>query len=93
MNYPIQGGAASVQMLALRRVYDVLAGKAGLEAQVVAAIHDELIFEAPADERADDRGGHPPARDEGGAARRLPGERSRRWRRPPGRGRGARELG
>ena len=53
VNYPIQGGAASVQMRALRRVYDVLAAQPWLDTQVVGAIHDELMLEAPADERAE----------------------------------------
>jgi DNA polymerase I-like protein with 3'-5' exonuclease and polymerase domains len=52
INYAVQGGAASVQMRALRRVYDALAARPELDAQLVGAIHDELILEAPAGERA-----------------------------------------
>jgi DNA polymerase I-like protein with 3'-5' exonuclease and polymerase domains len=52
VNYPIQGGAASVQMRALRRVYDVLVAQPWLGARLVGAIHDELILESPDDERA-----------------------------------------
>ena len=40
-------------MRALRRVYDALAARPELDAQLVGAIHDELILEAPADERAE----------------------------------------
>ena len=40
-------------MRALRRVYDALAAQPWLDAQVVGSIHDELILEAPADERAE----------------------------------------
>jgi hypothetical protein len=53
INYAVQSGAASVQMRALRRVYDVLAAQPWLDAQVVGAVHDEIILEAPGDERAD----------------------------------------
>lgn len=44
VNYPIQGGAASVQMRALRRVWDALRG---MDTRLVASIHDEIILEAP----------------------------------------------
>ena len=53
INYAVQGGAASVQMRALRRVYDALVARPELDARLVGAIHDELILEAPADERAE----------------------------------------
>ena len=53
VNYPIQGGAASVQMRALRRVHDVLVVQPWLDTQVVGAIHDEFLLEAPDDERAE----------------------------------------
>jgi DNA polymerase-1 len=53
INYGVQGAAASVQMLALRKVHDALERRPGLEARLVGAIHDELILEAPADARAD----------------------------------------
>jgi DNA polymerase I-like protein with 3'-5' exonuclease and polymerase domains len=52
INYGVQGGAASVQMLALRKVYDALAARSDLETSLVGAIHDEIILEAPADWRA-----------------------------------------
>jgi len=52
INYAVQGGAASVQMRALSRVYDALVARPDLDAQLVGAIHDELILEAPDDERA-----------------------------------------
>ena len=43
-------------MRALRRVYDALAARPELDAQLVGAIHDELILEAPEDERAEAAG-------------------------------------
>jgi DNA polymerase I-like protein with 3'-5' exonuclease and polymerase domains len=52
INYPVQGAAASVQMLALRRVYDALRTRPDLDTYLAGAIHDELILEAPADQRA-----------------------------------------
>jgi DNA polymerase-1 len=52
INYGVQGGAASVQMRALRRVYDALEAHPELEARLAGAIHDEIILESPADERA-----------------------------------------
>jgi DNA polymerase I-like protein with 3'-5' exonuclease and polymerase domains len=55
-NYPIQGGAASVQMLALRKVYDALRSHPELDAFLVAAIHDEILLEAPDDYRAGEAG-------------------------------------
>ncbi len=45
INYGVQGAAASVQMRALRRVYDALAGQP--EVRLVGAIHDEILLEAP----------------------------------------------
>jgi DNA polymerase I-like protein with 3'-5' exonuclease and polymerase domains len=48
INYGVQGAAASVQMRALRRVYDALAARPDLDTAVVGAIHDELVLEAPA---------------------------------------------
>jgi DNA polymerase I-like protein with 3'-5' exonuclease and polymerase domains len=53
INYQIQGGAASVQMRALRLVYDALAARPDLEARLVASVHDEVLIEAPIGERAE----------------------------------------
>jgi DNA polymerase-1 len=52
INYAVQGGAASVQMRALRLVYDALTARPWLDTRLVGAIHDEIILESPADERA-----------------------------------------
>jgi DNA polymerase family A len=52
INYQLQGGAASVQMRAVRRVYDALCARPDLDTLLIGAIHDELILEASADERA-----------------------------------------
>ena len=52
INFQVQGAAASVQMRALRRVYDALKARPEFDAALVGAIHDEVILEAPADERA-----------------------------------------
>ena len=49
INYAVQGGAASVQMRALRRVYDALAARPDLDAQLVGSIHDELSLESAVD--------------------------------------------
>jgi DNA polymerase I-like protein with 3'-5' exonuclease and polymerase domains len=54
INYPIQGGAASVQMRALRLVYDALRERPDLESFVAASVHDEFILETPDDGRADE---------------------------------------
>jgi DNA polymerase I-like protein with 3'-5' exonuclease and polymerase domains len=53
INYPIQGGAASVQMRALRLIYDGLKERPELESFVAASVHDEFIIETPDDERAE----------------------------------------
>jgi DNA polymerase I-like protein with 3'-5' exonuclease and polymerase domains len=45
INFQVQGAAASVQMRALRRVYDALPP----EVHLVGAIHDEIILESPAE--------------------------------------------
>jgi DNA polymerase-1 len=52
INYQIQGGAASVQIRALRLIYDALAVRPDLETQLAASVHDEVLLEAPDDERA-----------------------------------------
>jgi DNA polymerase I-like protein with 3'-5' exonuclease and polymerase domains len=52
VNYPIQGGAAAVQMRAIRRVYDALAARPELDTKLCASIHDEILLESPDDERA-----------------------------------------
>jgi DNA polymerase I len=46
INYQVQGAAASVQMRALRRVYDALAARPELDAALVGGIHDEVILES-----------------------------------------------
>jgi DNA polymerase I len=53
INFGVQGGAASVQMRALRRVYDALAARPDLDTRPVGAIHDELILDAPEGEQAE----------------------------------------
>ena len=54
INYPIQGGAASVQMRALRLIYDGLRARPELDSFVAASVHDEFILETPDDERAEE---------------------------------------
>jgi hypothetical protein len=54
INFGVQGGAASVQMRALRRVYDALAAQPDLDAALVGAIHDDAIIEAPVGEQAEE---------------------------------------
>ena len=49
INAPIQGGAASVQMLAMRLIHDALKVRPELDAFLCASIHDEFLIEAPAD--------------------------------------------
>jgi DNA polymerase-1 len=49
INMPIQGTAADVMKIAMRRVYERLA-KSGLEARVLLQVHDELVAEVPNDE-------------------------------------------
>ncbi|MBQ4577522.1 MAG: DNA polymerase I [Clostridia bacterium] len=50
MNTPIQGAAADIIKLAMIRVEDRLA-KEGLQARLILQVHDELIVEAPENER------------------------------------------
>jgi len=49
INMPIQGTAADIMKIAMRRVYDRLA-KSSLEARVMLQVHDELVAEVPRDE-------------------------------------------
>ena len=93
VNYPIQGGAASVQMRALRRVHDVLANQPWLDTHIVAAVHDELLLEAPDDdERADIVAGILQHEMRGRSGRNLSRERGD-GRRPPRGGGDLHELG
>ena len=50
MNTPIQGAAADIIKLAMVRVENRLA-KEGLQARLILQVHDELIIEAPENER------------------------------------------
>lgn len=52
INYPIQGGAASVQMRALRLIFDALRERPDLDSFLAASVHDEFLIETPDDERA-----------------------------------------
>ena len=49
VNMPIQGGAADIMKLAMIRVHDCLQESA-LQARMLLQVHDELVFEVPADE-------------------------------------------
>jgi DNA polymerase-1 len=49
INMPIQGTAADIMKIAMRRVYDRLA-KSKLNARVLLQVHDELVAEVPKDE-------------------------------------------
>ena len=44
LNVPIQGGCAEALMVALPLAYDGLRGS-GLSAELIAAVHDEIVFE------------------------------------------------
>ncbi len=46
VNMPIQGTAADIMKIAMRRVYDRLAAS-GLRARVLLQVHDELVAEVP----------------------------------------------
>src|SRR5207247_10328925 len=46
INMPIQGTAADIMKIAMRRVYDRIA-KEGLQARVILQVHDELVAEVP----------------------------------------------
>ena len=49
VNMPIQGTAADIMKIAMRRVYDRLA-KSGFDARVLLQVHDELVAEVPTSE-------------------------------------------
>ena len=49
VNMPIQGGAADIMKLAMVRVHDRIRESA-LQAKMLLQVHDELVFEVPADE-------------------------------------------
>jgi DNA polymerase-1 len=49
INMPIQGTASDIVKIAMIRVADVLE-KEGLKTKMIMQVHDELLFEAPADE-------------------------------------------
>jgi DNA polymerase I len=49
INAPLQGSAADIIRRAMARMDDALA-KAGLSAEMLLTVHDELVFEAPDDE-------------------------------------------
>ena len=53
INSPIQGGAASVQMIAMRLISDELSVQPELDARLCASVHDEFLVEAPDDDRAE----------------------------------------
>lgn len=50
-NAPIQGSAADLIKIAMIRIHDVLP-KEGLKAKMLLQVHDELVFELPAEEEA-----------------------------------------
>lgn len=49
INAPIQGGAADIIKLAMNKI-PALLQQAGLKAQMLLQVHDELVFEAPEEE-------------------------------------------
>ncbi|MDO8914691.1 MAG: DNA polymerase, partial [Coriobacteriia bacterium] len=49
MNHPMQGSAADIMKLAMIAVDDALRAE-GFKASMVLQVHDELVFESPADE-------------------------------------------
>ena len=51
LNMPVQGSAADIMKLAMVRVHDRLK-REGLRARLLMQVHDELIAECPAEERA-----------------------------------------
>ncbi len=50
MNTPVQGTAADIIKVAMVRVHEALK-REGLKAQLILQVHDELLIEAPLDER------------------------------------------
>jgi DNA polymerase-1 len=49
INMPVQGTAADIMKVAMRRVYDALR-EGGYRARLLLQVHDELVLEAPKDE-------------------------------------------
>jgi DNA polymerase-1 len=49
INMPVQGTAADIMKVAMRRVYDAL-DKGGYRARMLLQVHDELVLETPEDE-------------------------------------------
>lgn len=49
INMPVQGTAADIMKVAMRRVYDAL-GRGGYRARMLLQVHDELVLETPAEE-------------------------------------------
>ena len=58
MNHPMQGTAADIMKLAMIEVDRRLRAE-GFRARMVLQVHDELVFEAPADEVERSRHGAP----------------------------------
>lgn len=52
INAPIQGGAADIIKLAMKKIYHTLKEK-GYKTKMLLQVHDELVFEAPLDEVED----------------------------------------
>ena len=52
VNAPLQGSAADIIKLAMIRIYDELNAR-GMRSKMVIQVHDELVFNVPADEVAD----------------------------------------
>ncbi len=50
MNFPLQGSASDIIKIAMLRVYDALK-KGNYKAKLILQVHDELIVEAPEEER------------------------------------------
>ncbi len=48
-NTPLQGSAADLIKVAMRRIHDALRAE-GLRTRMLLQVHDELVFEAPEDE-------------------------------------------
>jgi DNA polymerase-1 len=49
INMPVQGTAADIMKVAMRRVYDALR-QGGYRARLLLQVHDELVLEAPEEE-------------------------------------------
>ena len=50
MNTPIQGTAADIMKIAMIKVYQEIQ-KRGLKSKIVLQVHDEMMIEAPEDEK------------------------------------------